>query len=98
MQRQAVTGFTNQYSIKARCDRCDLGLGVSTYKGIKIVYSKSKSRAHGFLCVTCATRQNKNQNVLATIEELDAFVSYLISKVVKWISNQRPSKLSQIGI
>lgn len=79
MQRPIVTGFTNRYSVDARCDRCDIGLDVSTYKGIKIVFSKSKSRAHGFLCVTCATRQNKNQNVLATISELNEFVSYLIS-------------------
>ena len=82
-QRPIVTGLTNYCSLNARCDRCDIGLDVSTYKGIKIVFSKSKSRARGFLCVTCATRANKNQNVLATIEELDEFVSYLISKVVK---------------
>ena len=82
-QRPIVTGLTNQFSNKLNCDKCGISLGVSTWKGIQVVYSRSKSRANGFLCVTCAIRQNKNKNVMATIEELDEFVSYLISKVVK---------------
>jgi hypothetical protein len=82
-QRPIVAGLTNQFSSKLFCDKCGISLSASTWQGIQVVYSRSKSRASGFVCCTCARRANKNKNVLATIEELDEFVSYLISKVVK---------------
>lgn len=80
---QSDYGFTTKCSLNKRCDRCDLPLHISTYKGVKVVYSKSKSKACGFLCVTCATRINRNQNVLATIEDLENFVSYLSNSQIK---------------
>lgn len=65
-------GLTGHFPSNERCNRCDFPLELSTYKGVKVVFNKA---ARTFLCIKCSTRENKKQNVFATIQDLDNFVN-----------------------
>jgi|APSaa5957512535_1039671.scaffolds.fasta_scaffold265985_2 hypothetical protein len=77
MRRQSELGLTTEYGLSARCDSCDLPLHCSTWKNIKIVFSKNRSMRNGFLCVRCTISKGtpgRRRDPNVTTEDLDNYL------------------------
>ena len=78
IQRSSIPGLGSKWPKGLRCNRCDVNLDNSLWNEVKVVFCVNRKKK--FVCVKCATRMTKNNTVLVSINDLDLYVSRLITK------------------
>ena len=65
----------DEFVSSGRCDKCHTRLKDSTFKGVALSYSTSKSYYKGWLCWRCAIEKSKTcKRIQVTYQDLDDYL------------------------